>query len=78
MFAFGIGSALPLLATAYASRRMLRARTTLLSAGTAGKRVLGTVLLCMGGLVIFGLDKQIEAAVLEQLPQWWIELLAKV
>ena len=76
MFAFGVGSALPLLATAYASRRMLAARSALLTAGSAGKSVLGGVLVGMGALVLFGFDKQLEAAVLARLPQWWIDLLA--
>lgn len=76
MFVFGVGSALPLLATAYASRRMLAARSTLLTAGTMGKSILGGVLVGMGALVLFGLDKQLEAVVLARLPQWWIDLLA--
>jgi cytochrome c-type biogenesis protein len=76
MFAFGVGSALPLLATAYASRRMLAARGALLAAGTTGKSILGGVLVVMGALVLFGIDKQMEAAVLARLPQWWIDLLA--
>jgi len=76
--ALGGGVALPLLGTAYASRRMLSARAVLLSAGSTGKRVLGGVLVGMGGLVLLGVDKQIEAAVLARLPQWWIELLASV
>ncbi|MBP8273574.1 MAG: sulfite exporter TauE/SafE family protein [Acidobacteria bacterium] len=78
MFAFGVGSALPLLATAYASRRMLTARGALLAAGTAGKSILGGVLVAMGALVLFGIDKQLEASVLAHLPQWWIDLLASV
>lgn len=76
MFAFGVGSTLPLLATAYASRRMLSARSVLLTAGTKGKLVLGGMLVSMGVLVLFGLDKQIEASVLTRLPQWWIDFLA--
>jgi len=76
MFAFGLGSALPLVATAYASRRMLAARSTLLDAGTKGKVWLGGLLVAMGVLVLVGLDRQIEAAVLARLPQWWIDLLA--
>ena len=78
MFAFGVGATLPLLATAYASRRMLAARTMLLSTSTAGKAILGGVLVGMGTLVVSGLDRQVEAAVLTQLPQWWIDLLASV
>jgi cytochrome c biogenesis protein CcdA len=76
MFAFGVGSALPLLATAYASRRMLAARNVLLSAGSNGKLWLGGVLVAMGLMVLLGADKQIEAAVLARLPQWWIDLIA--
>jgi cytochrome c biogenesis protein CcdA len=76
MFAFGVGSALPLLATAYASRRMLAARSVLLSAGSTGKLWLGGVLVAMGVMVLLGADKQIEAAVLARLPQWWIDLIA--
>lgn len=78
MFAFGVGSALPLLATAYASRRMLAARHRLLAAGTTGKSILGGVLVGMGALVLSGLDKRVEAAALAHLPQWWIDLLASV
>jgi len=76
VFSFGLGSAMPLIATAYASRRMLAARSTLLRTGTAGKLCLGGVLIVMGVLVLAGADKQIEAAVLARLPQWWIDLLA--
>jgi cytochrome c biogenesis protein CcdA len=78
MFAFGAGAALPLLATAYASRRMLAARSVLRSTGTTGKLVFGSVMVVMGGLVLSGFDKHVEAAVLAQLPPWWIDLLAGV
>ena len=76
MFAFGVGSAIPLVATAYASRRMLAARSVLLTAGTTGKSVLGAVLVGMGVLVLFGLDKRLEAEILARLPQWWIDWIA--
>jgi cytochrome c biogenesis protein CcdA len=76
MFAFGAGASLPLLATAYASRRMLSARPMLLLVGTRGKLVFGAMLLCVGGLTLFGWDKQLEASLLDRLPQWWIDVLA--
>jgi cytochrome c biogenesis protein CcdA len=76
MLAFGIGSSLPLLATAYASRRMLAARSLLLATGARGKLVLAVTLMCVGGLTLFGLDKQIESSALAQLPQWWVDVLA--
>lgn len=78
MFAFGVGSAVPLLATAYASRRVLATRRMLLTTGATGKLVLGGALLVLGTLVLTGLDKTVEATVLARLPQWWIELLASV
>jgi hypothetical protein len=55
---------------------MLAARSVLLTAGSKGKLVLGGMLVCMGAVVMLGIDKQIEAAVLARLPQWWIDLLA--
>ncbi len=78
MFAFGVGSALPLLVTAYASRRVMAARPRLLAAASRGKVVFGAALVLMGLFVLTGTDKIIEAAVLERLPQGWIELLASV
>ena len=78
MFAFGIGSAVPLVATAYASRRVLAARSTLLSSGAAGRLVLGAALVTVGALVLSGLDKTVEAAVLDRLPTWWVDLLSSV
>ncbi len=78
MFAFGVGAAVPLLATAYASRRVLAARATLLATGTNGKRLLGGVLAGVGALVASGLDKHIEAVVLARLPEWWVSFVASV
>jgi hypothetical protein len=32
----------------------------------------------MGGFVFLGIDRVMEAALLSGLPQWWIDLLARV
>lgn len=78
MVAFGVGSSAPLVATAYASRTVRQRRGLLLRAGQTGNALLGAGLLVMGLLVWFGFDKILEAALLDGLPQWWIDLLASV
>lgn len=76
--AFGVGSAIPLVATAYASRRMLGRRQALLRTGRSGTSLLGGTLLLTGLLVGAGWDKAIEAAVVARLPLWWVETLARL
>lgn len=78
MFAFGLGSALPLVLTAYASRRMMASRGRLLIAGVRGKAVMGVALVAMAVATGSGVDRQLEAHVLARLPQWWIDLIAGV
>jgi cytochrome c-type biogenesis protein len=78
LIAFGIGSATPLVATAYASRSMLSRRAALLRAGRSGQTMLGGVLLVTATLVWSGFDKIIEASLVEHLPSWWIAILARI
>lgn len=76
MGAFGLGAATLLLAAGYASRVMIGQRLRLLQAGASARLAFGIVLVLVGGAVASGFDKMIESAVLAQLPQWWIDLLA--
>lgn len=76
MAAFGLGSATFLLAAGYASRAVMGQRLRLLQVGESGRLVFGIVLLLVGASVASGVDKLIESAVLAQLPQWWVEVLA--
>jgi cytochrome c-type biogenesis protein len=76
MAAFGLGSATLLLAAGYASRAVMGQRLRLLQAGESGRLVFGIVMLLVGASVASGLDKVIESAVLAQLPQWWVDVLA--
>lgn len=78
LIAFGLGSATPLVATAYASRSVFNRRATLLRAGHAGQAILGGLLVLTAVLAWSGFDKIIEAWVVEQLPSWWVAVLAKV
>ena len=78
MTAFGIGAALPLLLLGLLSRdALLRWRGRLLEAGRGGKMLLGAVLLAIGLLIVSGLDKRLEAALVEASPAWLTELTTR-
>lgn len=78
MFAFGIGAALPLLAIGIMSREALaRWRERLLAAGSGGKVLMGVVLVAIGVFILTGLDKRIEAALVEASPAWLTELTTR-
>jgi thiol:disulfide interchange protein len=71
MSIFGIGAAAPLVLLGSLSRASLtKVRGRLLSAGKVGKQVLGFVMLGLGVLIATGLDKSLEAWVLDRTPDW--------
>jgi cytochrome c-type biogenesis protein len=75
MLAFGLGAALPLLALGLLSREtLMRWRTRLLGAGSGGRRILGSVLIAVGGLGLTGLDKYLETLLVEASPAWLTRL----
>ena len=78
MLAFSIGAALPLLAIGMMSREALtRWRGRLLAAGSGGKAFMGIVLVAIGILVLTGLDKSIETALVAASPQWLTEITTR-
>ena len=78
MFAFGIGASLPLLALGLLSRdTMLRWRSQMLRAGQNVKAALGLLLIAVGGLVLAGIDKSVEAALVSASPQWLTDLTTR-
>jgi cytochrome c-type biogenesis protein len=78
MVAFGIGAALPLLAIGMMSREaLMRWRSRMLAAGSGGKAVMGVLLLAVGSLILTGLDKRIEAALVEASPDWLTALTTR-
>lgn len=78
MLLFGLGAALPLLVLGMLSRElMLKARNSMLSAGSTAKTVLGVVLLAMGILVLSGFDKYAEAALVNVMPDWLTTLTTR-
>lgn len=71
MLAFGIGAAAPLMLLGLASREaLMRWRGGLAAAGRAAKAAMGVVLVALGLLVLSGLDKTVEAAVVASAPDW--------
>ena len=78
MLAFGVGAALPLLLLGLLSRETLvRWRGRLLEAGKSGKVVLGGLLIVIGLLIVSGLDKRLEAVLVEASPAWLTEITTR-
>ena len=71
MLAFGIGAALPLMLLGFVSREaLMRWRGGLAAAGRTAKAALGVLLVMMGLLVLTGLDKRAESAIVAASPDW--------
>lgn len=78
MALFGLGAGLPLILLGLLSRQaMMKVRSKLFTAGKVGKRLLGTILLLVGILIISGLDKQIEGIIVAASPDWLIALTTR-
>jgi cytochrome c biogenesis protein CcdA len=78
MLMFGLGAALPLLLLGLLSREtLLRWRERLYAAGKTGKIAMGVILVAIGALVISGLDKRIETALVDLSPVWLTELTTR-
>jgi cytochrome c biogenesis protein CcdA len=78
MAAFGLGAAAPLLLLGQLSREVLnRWRDRMLGFGKAAKAVFGAVLLVIGIAILTGVDKQLEAALVEASPAWLTSLTTR-
>jgi len=78
MATFGVGAALPLLAIGLMSRELLsRWRHRLLSAGAAGKFAMGAILVAVGLSILTGIDRLVEATLVEASPAWLTELTTR-
>ena len=79
MALFGIGAALPLAVVGSVSRGLLarKARGNLLRIGVFGKYVLGGVMAVLGVIMLAGLDRSIEAYLVEISPAWLSELTTR-
>jgi cytochrome c-type biogenesis protein len=75
MFAFGVGTTLPMLAVAVLSRTTLqRCRQRVLSAGHFGKIAMGLGAVAVGAMILTGTDRGIETALVNVSPAWLTDL----
>lgn len=78
MAAFGVGAALPLLLLGLVSQDvMLRWRDRLARAGQSGKTLLGALLFAVALLSLTGLDRKLEALLVDLSPTWLTQLTTK-
>jgi cytochrome c-type biogenesis protein len=78
MFVFGLGAALPLLGIGLASREAVqRWRTRILTARQIMKMGFGVLLVVFGTLVLTGIDKRVETALVNASPQWLTDLTTR-
>jgi cytochrome c-type biogenesis protein len=79
MVAVGIGAAAPLIVLGMLSREaLMRWRDRLMQAGKGGKVALGALLLFVGVLILSGLDKKLETALVEATPAWLTQLTTRI
>lgn len=79
MAAFGVGAATPLVLIGLVSAEGLRRwRERVRSGGERGKRLLGSVLVALGILMVSGLDRAIEARLVDLSPDWLTRLTTSV
>ena len=77
MAAYSAGAAVPLLVLAYGSRRVLDQPRRLAAVSRVGKRVMGAALVVLGMLTLIGADKALEAALVERMPPWLVDLTTR-
>jgi sulfite exporter TauE/SafE len=78
MFAFGVGTTLPMLAVAVLSRTaLLRWRQRMLSAGQFGKVAMGLSAIAVGAMILTGVDRRVETALVSASPSWLTDLTTR-
>lgn len=79
MALFGLGASAPLIIIGMLSgQAVTKFRTRMLAAGTAGKKILGVLLLALGLLILTGTDKTFETSVLRLAPDWLVQLTTSI
>jgi len=78
MIAFGMGAALPLILVSRLSRQaLMRWRSRMMEVGKAGKMLLGAASLTVSALILTGLDRIFETALVEASPAWLTALTTR-
>jgi cytochrome c-type biogenesis protein len=78
MIAFGIGACVPLVGLAYGSREALKTRRAALAAfARAANPLLGVALAAIGILIFAGLDRSLQAVLVNRMPDWLLQLTTR-
>lgn len=78
MSVFSFAAVIPLTLAGLASRQLfLRHRNRMADFGRIGRLVMGGALLAIGVLVLSGLDKQLEAWLLDRAPVWLVDFTTR-
>jgi cytochrome c biogenesis protein CcdA len=79
MMLFGLGAALPIIGLGMLSRQGIqKSRGKLLLLGGKGKQLLGLLMLALGVLMLTGMDKLVEAGLVEVTPEWLVRLTTMI
>lgn len=77
---FSVGASAVMLALAYGTREALgRRKAALMAFATSGrgKLVFALVFMAMGAMILTGLDKRIEAALVQAMPDWLVDVTTR-
>lgn len=78
MIIYAIGAAIPMLLIAYGLRTFFQKHQgKVIGFAENSKMFFGVILLLAGLFIFFGLDKTVEAFLLNYLPQSWVDLITK-
>lgn len=78
MIVYAIGAAIPMLLISYGLRSFFQKyQSRIVSFSEKSKIFFGIILLGIGIFIFFGLDKSIEAFLLNYLPETWVDLITK-
>lgn len=78
MVSFGVGVGVPLVLIGLLSRSLLqKMRDRMMSASKGFKALLGVIFILLGGLILVGLDKKAEEALVDASPAWLTELTTR-
>jgi len=78
MLLFGLGAGTPLLVFGSLSREVAnRLRGRLMTGGRVGKLALGAAMLLLGASILSGLDKHVEAFIVDLSPDWLTRLTTR-
>jgi cytochrome c-type biogenesis protein len=79
MAVFSVAAVVPLVIAGLASQAYFaRNRERMARAGAIGRKIMGVGLVLIGLMVVLGLDKVVEARLLDWMPQWLLRLTTNV